>query len=265
MSDSLASGHDDLPLRQYPYKGRDDFLAVMDYEESLPNRSEIFLITNINKDQFELDFLNTHDKIFLHAWKEYDFSSRVLIIKMPLEPHEKAGRSLAYLIMRIAEQQMGPEFAILNKGAYDIRVDGKIKRADETLIPESDMDRTYPAVAVEVGLSQTAASLTESAKHWLTESDGEIRAVITVELSGNCRSITIGRWSLENNDAVMKQATTISKTFGERRSQTTFQVTGAPFTIPFEDLYLRPAKPNTNEQDIQITDAQLRHLANLIW
>jgi hypothetical protein len=53
-----------------------------------------------------------------------------------------------------ALQQMGPAFDLLNDGASDISLNGSIKRADETLVPEISKDRTYPALAIEVGLSE---------------------------------------------------------------------------------------------------------------
>jgi hypothetical protein len=264
MSDALASGHDDLPFNRYPYQGKGDFLNLMDYERSLPNRSSIFLITNINKQQFERQFLNTHDRTFSWMWKEYIYSSRLHFVKMPLRPHEIAGRSFALLIILTAEQQMGSALGIVNYGTSDFMLNESIKCANESLIPEILERRLeYPPVVIEISESQ--AKLDYDANSWLIGSDGAVKAVITVHIKGD-QKIMIQRWCLESDVPVVKQETTMTKLFRKttRSSSTTVQVANAPFTIPFEQLYLREPTPHTNEGDIQITDSQLRKLANNI-
>jgi hypothetical protein len=263
MSDALASGHDDLPsFRRYPYKGRDDFLAVMDYERSLPNKNRIFLITNINQHQFELDFLNTQDRTFSRVWKEYLFSSQLLSIKMTLRAHERAGWSLADLIIHAAEQQMGNPFRLINEQQSDITLNTGIKRGDETLIPLDLEDREYPSVVIEVGLSETLPNLNlnRDVERWVRGSDGGIKAVITIDFKRD-REMVIRRWCLESNVPVVKQETTVTRT----PITSTTQITNAPFIVPFDNLYLREVTAGTNEGDIQITNNQLHRLAEDVW
>jgi hypothetical protein len=72
---------------QYPYQGRDDFLAILDYERSLPySKHETFLVTNINKKTFKRDFHYSDDTLFSRSWKEYLSHLNILLIKIHSGP-----------------------------------------------------------------------------------------------------------------------------------------------------------------------------------
>ncbi|KAJ5191405.1 uncharacterized protein N7498_010390 [Penicillium cinerascens] len=261
MSDTVASGVEDFPssIRRYPYKGKNDLSTIMSYESSLGDQNDMFLITNINKHRFETDFLDTDNK-----FKEYFHSSQLLVIKMASYPHEIAGRTFAgHVVSEVG--LMGTQNTLRNPGGWCLDLLSSNKCPDESFLPRRLQGRGHPTVVIETARSESASKLKNDAARWLLSSNNEVQAVITIHLDRN-EAITIKRWGRQNGQAVVQEETCIFKEYGSARSaRPTPQVTRAPFTIPYADLYLRQAQPSTNERDIQISQEQLLDVADAAW
>lgn len=255
---------DDFPpcIHRYPYKGRDDFLRI--YESYLPNGPVYFLMKNVNKDSFERDFVNTDEDLFIKAWKEYCFSTKSLLIRMPPSaPHAAAvGFSISFLTM--ATRELGPEYRVRPFAAGRIDIGGKSLAADGGFMPKSDPQRRVPTVVFEVGVSESGPLMQRKIGFWLTRTDGAIQAVIVIRLK-NEREVVLQRWCISNGAPAMEQETVMEKLYGTTSELSTIRVTNAPFVIPFEKLYLREPRPNSRERDIHLSQQDLKELLSDIW
>lgn len=262
MEETSPGGLEDLPrsIRRFPYRGRDDFVALKTHEASLPNRNDHFLITNISKREFQHDFLNIEDKTF--SWKEYSWLSNLLLARMPSEEHGLAVELFDRKVTQ-ALTRWGLDDALDPTGNSEFYLGSSFKNPDKGWRPDS---RDYPTVVLEVGVSERPKQLREEAARWLQESVGEVQAVITMKISQYTPDITIQRWVNDNAKTVMKNETRISKSKPTKANpNSTTPVDNGPFTIPFRDFFLRQPTLNSNESDFTITDEELMVMAKKIW
>jgi len=262
MEDSLARELEYvLPsIHRYPYKGRDDFVEIWDYELSIPDRDDYFLMTNINKHTFEHDFVGTDDNFFLKTCNEYCHLSQSLLIRMRSAEREYARAEFTNLIS-VAAVQMGLPHALQFLGSRDYQLGPKKKQADDAYVPKVLASRPYPSVVLEVAWSESASKLRADAERWLTVSNGEVKAAITILVKKRSFDIIIQRWNIVDGALVIQQETRIMKQDSGVNSRASVVFIGAPFIIPFHILFLRPAAPSTNEGDIVLADIDLIHLA----
>ncbi|KAJ5678405.1 uncharacterized protein N7477_004038 [Penicillium maclennaniae] len=230
MGDTLDSRFEDLfpGIRRYPYKGRDDFVTVINHEFTLPDRREYFLVTNLSKDTFETDFFNNDD----NSWKEYFYNLQLLVAKMPLPPHEAAGRFLGQAILTAANTDRRLDgLMILTQGASHVMLDTSAKCPDESFRPIDLVDRAFPTVVIETALTESGQKLEDDATRWVRASNGQVTA-ITIRLERATENIVLRRWVWANNTAVIRQETTITNGCGNRRGQRSpALITNEPFFI----------------------------------
>ncbi|CAP95572.1 Pc21g06750 [Penicillium rubens Wisconsin 54-1255] len=255
-------------IHRYPYHGRDDFLAIMDYERSLPysNKHEIFLVTDINKERFECDFRYADETMFSRSWKEYLVHLNILLMKMPSAPHERAIQSLQRLIT-IATLRQGLVYDIRSEGSKYQKLQSRVKQPDNQIYPARFQSRGYPSIVFEVAKSETGRQLQRDTEKWLFECQNEVLSVITIYIGKRNRTMTLRRSTVENGSLAMKQEVDITVEPGILRSQGAPVISNAPFTIPFSHLLLR--EPNfwtwPRERDLQLTKADLTILAEDTW
>jgi len=256
---------EDFPpdIHRYPYKGRDDFLRI--HESFLPNGPEYFLMTNVDKDSFERDFVNTDEGLFIRAWNEYCFSTKSLLIRMPpCEFHASAVGSFTGEVL-MATRELGPKYRLVAYGDRAINIGGKSLAVDGGFVLKSDPNRRVPTVVFEVGLSESGTHMQRKIDFWLTQSNGLIQAVVFIRLRREWQ-VVLQRWGISNGAPAMEQETIIEKIYGRKRSDpSTVQVTNAPFIIPFNKLYLRDPLPNSRERDIHLSQESLELMFTDIW
>ncbi|KAJ5121860.1 uncharacterized protein N7443_001967 [Penicillium atrosanguineum] len=269
MGEALDRGLEGfLPgVHRYPYKGKDDFPNVMNYELTLPDRREFFLVTNLSQHTFEADFFNTEDKPFSHSWKEYFYDSQLLVVEMlPRVPHERASRRLSQFIMSVADAnaQLSPDNLIIPDGTAAVQLGTSAKCPDESFRPLYFAHQAFPTVIVETAFTESPQKLEQDARRWVTQSNGQV-TVITVHLEESTERIVLQRWVLANGSPVRRQETTITNVRGARRNEgASVQITNAPFIIPYQELLAR-APRSSNDRDISIDVMALGLLCEQVW
>jgi len=265
MVDSVIESEGLPPnIHHYPYKGRDDYEEIWNYEHSLPDQLEYFLITNIGKAAFEHNFLNNEEHLFRNSWKDYFISTNSLLIRMPTKAHERAARNFGYYVKKEADL-ISPECRLVLCGSSDIHSDTQVKRPDESFLPRTLQNREDPTVVVEVALSESSTDLQKSAECYLNNSNGVVKVLITIRLQHK-QEMVLRRWCIRNGAPVIDQETIIVKRRRKTRSnQDTLHFTNAPFIIPFQDLYLRQPAPRTDEGDVKLTQNVLTMLVGDTW
>ncbi|KAK2744378.1 hypothetical protein FQN57_004273 [Myotisia sp. PD_48] len=118
----------------------------------------------------------------------------------------------------------------------------------------------WPSVVVEIGSSETHGQLNNDAVKWFRISGGLVKLVITVKASAH--RITIVRYNAGGQKrslrAVLSQRSIAQKTRTGR-----ITITNGPFTIPFQELFLRA--PKKGQGDIVLARDDLKDWAECIW
>ena len=264
------NGENEGPRRipQHPYNGRDDFLAILDYEFPLPfPKNEFLLFTNISDGQFQRDFLHSDETIFLRSWKEYSSSFQLLLVKMLSPPHEQAIAVLVQLIIEKAVLQgLSDELQFLRSQnrRLDLDQDTISKQADDSIVPTAFNNRGSPTITIEVARSESDALLQRDAENWLRGTQG-LLSVITILVCRDSHNLELRRWIMQNGAPVVAQEVLVNVRRSRTRKQDHFDVTGGPFTIPFFHLFLRQPNPNSSEADFHLTAVDLDRLARMTW
>ncbi|OJJ43925.1 hypothetical protein ASPZODRAFT_145062 [Penicilliopsis zonata CBS 506.65] len=187
---------------------------------------------------------------------------------MPSLPHELAHAHLnVTLALILGGMNLVEEIDFLaNAHVYS---GGHTKRPDQSYIPSvlpAGRSGVWPSVVIETGYPE------RSARWWLEESRGDVRAVISVSVHQKMRKITLTHWQ-----AVPPRRPTRA-TAGQLVAQGTqevvitqedkdspIEVTNGPFVVPFSSFFLRDATPGTAEKDIEWSVDSLKLLARKVW
>ncbi|KGO70592.1 hypothetical protein PITC_051860 [Penicillium italicum] len=256
------------PIRRYPYKGTKQLLETVKMELSRQKEgleaSEWVLFTNVDKETFGRDFLNSEEGSFLErCWNSYDSSQHLVLVKLTASrPHHVAAQSF-HLLFHNCLRPMGLQYSIRSFGSATCTAEnGSSKQPDCQFLPkELPRDRTkqWPSVVVEIGFSESPSKLRSDARFWLCESNGDVQSVITITIGRTSPNIVLEEWQLVNNKVKRQQVTTIKR--GEHNN---IDVQGDPFIISFDKLFLRG--PNIpRETDINLDNAMLTTLAWDVW
>lgn len=266
-SEVVPCGLEDLPpsVPRYRYRGSEDFGAFWaDSLSDIPRDSEVLLVTGLDKLAFEDDFVNIDKREYRKACKEYCYASEILLVTKPTAEIAIAGGffSSSYSILSLSLH----ENRLICMGNARQIIGASLKCPDSSLCPRHRLRDGYPSVVLEVNWSEFAAKLGTDAKHWLMESKGEVKGVVTILLDMNKKDITIRMLCMENDEPVIRHETLIRASIGRcRSSEPTFEVLNAPFVIPYEVLFLVPPKPGTSEGDVEVTDPELVRFASGVW
>jgi hypothetical protein len=269
MGDALDSVPEDFPpgIQRYPYKGRDDFLAIWDYESCLPDQRE-FLVTNISKDVFDSVFLYNDEKPFRNSWKEYIIASQLLVFEMaaPQPLHEKPGALLGLGLVNKANGMGNGSLAnqLIPLGGTAVLLGRRYKRPDASFRPGYLPNRQYPTVVFETALTESPLKLRRDAHRWVVDSEGQTTA-ITIRVDREREQMVLRRWVLANGQPVMRNSTTIDHVRGRLRSSNpTAVMTGAPFVIPYQEVYGREPR-NASDRDVSWSKRDLERFSLTVW
>ncbi|KAL1960578.1 hypothetical protein VTO42DRAFT_7157 [Malbranchea cinnamomea] len=187
----------------------------------------------------------------------YYSESKVLIARMPSEPHEVATGWLNDAIHdSLGEMGMRFRTYLVSKGSALV----EYKEPDLSLRPRNlppGRSGKWPTLVVETGYTESHRRLDNDARWWIQKSNGRVKVVITVKVSRT--KVTIKRYGrLGRTRASILQIVTMA-----RRGQQPIHITGSPLRIPFHDVFLR--EPVGNQGDFVYTQSELDEWANLIW
>lgn len=259
------------PIRRLPYKGTKQFLETVKMELNRQQEgfeaSEWVLFTEVNKQAFNRDFLNSDDTILLRCWNFYGSSQHLLLVRMPVSrTHEIAARVFDRLLFDCLKP-MDLDHSLQSFGSATCEAEnGSVKQPDCQFLPArlpQARTKKWPSVVVEAGFSESSSSkLMSDARFWLFESHGDVKMVITIKIDLSSPNIVLESWELVNvKDRVKRQDVMIS--IDQNNS---IYLRGQTFTISFDKLFLRP--PNMSipkESNVSLDDAILEEFAKSIW
>ena len=146
-------------------------------------------------------------------------------------------------------------------GAAEVQGTTRCRAPDASYLPRSlptNRSAKWPSLVLEVGYSESASKLRNEASWWLSESQGDVRAVITLKVFRNHR-MHLEMWQFRDGAAwprpIMTQEVTVTKNASGYSAS-------ARMVIRFEDLFLR-APAGNGERDIVFDHDDLEGLAQL--
>ncbi|KAL3476539.1 hypothetical protein BJX99DRAFT_258284 [Aspergillus californicus] len=257
----FLSGLIDAPsIKQWSYSGKSDLLA--DHERAVNREiksgiaSDGILVSNVHASNFENELFETN------IWSAYDPRSNLLLLRMPLPPHESAASSfeIAFFASIAAVGQGRSSLTKLRSTPFTCH--RGTRQADGAWKPKRTRQH-WPTIVLEVGNTESTRKLHRDVEFWLEGSNGEVKRVFAIKIHQRERKVTIEKWM--RNPAVdapiqLEQQIVVS----EKNRRTV--VDNAPLTIAFEDVFRRPpAGPVETNNIIQLTADDLRDLAEEVW
>ncbi|PGH35893.1 hypothetical protein GX50_01218 [[Emmonsia] crescens] len=260
----------DLPpsTSEYEFKGVKDILQKSEYEYSLlehdPTKGQFTVFNNVPPEP--IDSGNT--EAIGHLFSSYHTSLKILIIKIPLRPHQVLAREFDLLLVPKA-RQIAEIFAV---GRVTVKGTTRSKAPDCAYQPgtfPAGRDEKWPSVVLEIGLSESRAKLERDCHWWLNDSRGEVKIALGISINRTCKEIIIKRWELQlrptrgdpNSTAPAPIATQeIAITSPQNSGNIT--VNGAPLILEFAKMFLRQP---VSQADAQITKTELKTLAQRAW
>ncbi|KAJ9296179.1 hypothetical protein DTO271G3_5320 [Paecilomyces variotii] len=240
----------------YPYQGIRQFWDIWETEwrklEENMQDSEWVLFTDVDKETFTRDFLNSSDNIILRSWNSYDKSKHFLLTKMPVSlAHEAAVSEFAEAFLEVL-RPMGLHDKLYKRGSATRYNDKGAKQPELQFTPKQPpvhYPKYWLTVVVEVAVTEPASKLKSDIRYWLGQSNGGVEVVMTLQAKRDTPEIILEKWEPANNGnrcPRRKQRVIVYK-----GSNDTIKVDGGPLIIDFEKLFLRP--PGTpKEKNIEL-------------
>ncbi|KAF8418726.1 hypothetical protein EV426DRAFT_539309, partial [Tirmania nivea] len=129
-----------------------------------------------------------------------------------------------------------------------------------------------PTLVIEVGLSQSLRSLRGNADWWLRNSAGAVKIVLLFTLTESIRKLEIEKWELAAPDpnrpqtrAVTAQGVVPCNTQRLVITNGGSTVVGAPLSLAFESIFLRPPVHAQGEQDITFDAQEIGDWVTSLW
>ncbi|PWY89244.1 hypothetical protein BO70DRAFT_426879 [Aspergillus heteromorphus CBS 117.55] len=180
----------------------------------------------------------------------YDEDTRRLIVKIPGNQHEVATWHLSKRIINDTTS-MGLDDQLLLKGAARVEDAPVKKEPDASFRPvhrPPGRDQKWPSVVIESGWSESDARLEVDANLWIGRSEGLVQVVIAVCIDRDQELVTFKKYVPAQAPLPRLQTlrshswrAALSETIAVSRVNQVVTVTGAPLTIRFEEMFLRPA------------------------
>ncbi|KAJ5101227.1 hypothetical protein NUU61_003449 [Penicillium alfredii] len=273
--DTSLPGSDDIleglppTTHRYPYKGSEQFLDTMlrEHDRCLEGEgSEYVVFTNVDERTFLQDLSESSEKLIRNSLKSYCSESQILIARMVSGPHEEAVFAF-HDQLRDKLEPMHLGHSLHRFGRKTTHEGPRTKEADHGLYPRRlPAGRTdkWPSIAIEVGYAESKGKLRNDLRWWLSQSSGEVKAAISISTHKSKREIVIEIWAMTDTSSGTKPTLQQRLVISKPTADGTTDVTNAPLTVPFESLFLR-ATDRSEEGDIQMTEDDLRQMAEEIW
>lgn len=257
---------------QYEYKNNDHFLEIQiqefdQFEEDrTESRSPYIIFTNISPEDWRRDLVDSHNSLFL--CDSYFPELGVIIIKMQTKAHIAACEAFHSLILRKLIPMNDLDLKLEYPGAAFCKTDTgtRGKDADRTYRPKiipKERSREWPTLVLEVEVSETPRKLATDARWWISESNDDVRTVVTISINGMQNKVAFEKWT--SSDVTKAPAVAYRTVLFQERDQETIIATNKdPLVIPLEDLFLRPAEGNV-ETDIIFGIDDLKKIATDTW
>jgi hypothetical protein len=117
---------------------------------------------------------------------------------------------------------------------------------------------------IEAGVSETLPRLRVDAQWWLSNSAGLVKIVMLLEVNRARKEIRIEQWENDPPEATRRSTRTTPaqtpKLIKEAFIDASNNVTGGPFRLDFQNIFLRPP-----QRDITYATEQLARWARSLW
>jgi hypothetical protein len=258
------------------------FWGLADMRQTINSRHEK-LETGISTDQYlvfrpvtEDDLEKIDNRRHLIGWNfriTHCIDWEVLIIKvMAGAAHEGMFGTFRILLEKRFVAMGLPEEDFWPVGATRLRGRSVSKEGDMAWKPAGLRPNLvdFPTLVIEAGVSESLRKLRADARWWLSNRGGQVNIVLVMTVETGPRKIQIERW--ENRPST-GPATRSNQPPNQIPTQIQTiaidpnNITGAPLTLDFHLIFLRPINPNAipAENDIVFTAQDLRDWANDFW
>jgi hypothetical protein len=210
----------------------------------------------------------------------YYAESELLVVKLMSSClHEVAHRELGREI-EIATARMGlPRYALCSVGGgrFDSPLKGS-KEGDTCYVPYTRRP-SWPTLVLEVGVSESLPRLRNDASWWLSNSDGEVKVVLLIEVDKDHERLNIETWELifppdleptirhDPSTPAQVPALTHLVSIGPPNDVDTGapSISGAPLKLDFEKIFLRAPTPPAEKAHIELSPEDLSEWARNLW
>jgi len=163
------------------------------------SRNQYLVVENIDQAAFErLDKDGARARLGVPTRFTYWYDYKLLIIKVPTQPHESAHREMGRNIeMKMIRMNMD-NYNLSSIGSTTFRsANRKVdtsKEGDSAYLP-LDRDRDdWPSLVIEAGYSESLSALQADAKWWLANSDQKVQIVIIININAKDNEFIIEKW-----------------------------------------------------------------------
>ncbi|KAL2758732.1 hypothetical protein ACRALDRAFT_2052178 [Sodiomyces alcalophilus JCM 7366] len=221
----------------------------------------------------------------------YSSSTSCMIITVPGPPHEYLHRRIVREVFR----QVGEDEGLSDIGAsmYRRTDTGGVTTAgegDSALIPTSwALEGGYPTLIIEVGWTQSWASIRAKARFWFHISQGEVKIVLLVKATRSTGTVELEKWKLHTaapadrisartrsrqqvlfprkpaclQQAKIKRHPMVSENDPLALNADSYDVVSDDIILEFHDMFLRP--PRTGQADVVLGREFYKKLASGVW
>ncbi|EZF78428.1 hypothetical protein H105_00580 [Trichophyton soudanense CBS 452.61] len=248
------------------YTNMEDIRCLVDKRAQLccldSSKSEFIIVINIPH-----TFLQDFDNVYPDKGPRIstNLRDRVLILEtMVGKIHEIAARGLeGYLREKIRDMNLN----------YITTRSGEGRATSDTFTKEPDgsftlLDRDWPILVIEAGVSESEAKLNIDARGWLESPKPETEVVIIIEINRHSPEITFKKW--EKSSSTPERGTcsyhqpAISNEIVHAKYQNDVAEITGDMVIPLAKIAGRGPQ-NSNENDITVTKAAFEEICKEVW
>ena len=192
-----------------------------------------------------------------------------LIVKVPTAAHEGVSRSFGDMFVLQAAGMRVPPLDRFRIGSTTFRGTSSSKEADDSWKPITLRPNAldWPTLVLEAGVSESLRRLRNDARWWLSNSGGRVNIALIFHINQGTRTILIEKWETipVTGGPATRSRRPPAQIPTQMQAVTIDQnnVTGAPLTLQFHGVFLRP--PNPPEQDLVFTAQDLRAWSDMVW
>lgn len=206
----------------------------------------------------------------------YNPETRGMIVTIPGKPHDAVtGELNSQFAVTAYLANMRDTFWSLTTA----RIQGTLcsKEPDGSWTPKDlplGRSDTWPAIVLEVGVSESRKKLRADAAWWLANSEGQVHVVIIISVNRTVAEVTFESIVLQQPPTYMRhgrrqyrpetrQSIVVSRAPGGPGQPITTVPNTSPMIITLEEVLCRP--PNPPETDPVIPISSLEMIASAVW
>ena len=230
------------------------------------NGGQYLVFTSVTEDKFTKlhRYRRRYHKSLRFMYLE---EKEVLIVKISIGVIDGMVCGELGYTLREKATEMGLGRSIGDAGTSTFQGIRSKKEAESSFLAMLSPSRLWPTVVFEAGISESLERMRVDSRWWLENSLGEVKIVILISISKSERKLHIEQWEMP---AVLNQRVTRAHPHPVGTVTKINEVdiiggiaTGAPVTLDFEKIFLRP--PGPGEGNIVYTAQYLKRWAASIW